>query len=55
MTRGAPVALDFEINVTALLVIGSILWFGYLISIFGIGWPRGNCFHCGSNCAIKLW
>src|SRR2546426_4723451 len=28
MTRSASAALEFRMNVTALLVIGSILWFG---------------------------
>ena len=31
MTRSAPVTFDWNSNVIALLVIGSIRWFGFLM------------------------
>ena len=34
MTRSAPVAFDWNSNVTALLVIASTLWLGLAIIIF---------------------
>jgi hypothetical protein len=38
MTRPAPMAADCRVNVTALLVIGSILWLGRSFFPFAARW-----------------